>query len=866
MASCSCSCRLVTFALVFFLAIDDSFPAFTYPSSQCSGYRAISASTLRRKDISNGISIGRCTSGTRRRNQWINDRCLHATPATVSPTSFAAVPDDGDTGSGGGRNSYEEGLLLEAYNSWRQQYNKGNYDPVRYNDFRLNFIKLTAANAAELKNARETGKPDPIPMILNEYGDYSPEEYKILLNGRDKEGSSGSSWDGGQSESMSPQGTVGRSRGSTSSNNTPYSAYSSEGPAEQERIRQVYQAWCFTSGRPYDESRLDIFAFNLKVVESYSRETGKKAELNRYADLSPEEYEAAIINRGDDYAVNGPAATEKDPQGFSLSSPMSPPQPAKGVDTNGSYLDTLSNSMAKSIEPANGTEKSPDEDNATVERERIRSAYREWCLKNGKEYEESRLDTFAYNFRSVEQYCKETGRTVTLNMYADLNPDEYSRKIQADGSANYASSTSKSNSYLDNLQNSPTVPLSSRGSYLDTLSSGNSSPKPPVEDRVREIYRDWCQYYGKVPDEGRLQRFATNLIALEKHHLETGEELTLNEFADQDEVDYQRQVNAQEMQREAVEQEEAVRRQAEEARLEAERQKLEIEQKRVEAARVENERRRAEESFLQEERRRVEEARIEEQRRAEEGRRREEEVRLQAERKMAEDARLKAELRQDERRHTEAADGFLKEPLIQADWKAVDQKILLENDPTKEVKQSLQEEKLETEFRLYERRRREEAASLEAELSDNGLEEQKNELADSNGDIYNGDINEKVKEGIEESSPLALPRNSYMDAVARTWVDRSAYLESLQEGNYGVITNKSGSKSRGVSEKTNRSEKRPSQPLIDSIWNFMNAPPGNRGGKTASEQYAISLIQQADEMISVSKFESATSLVHCHRT
>jgi hypothetical protein len=60
-----------------------------------------------------------------------------------------------------------------------------------------------------------------------------------------------------------------------------------------------------------------------------------------------------------------------------------------------------------------------------------------------------------------------------------------------------------------------------------------------VEDRIREVYREWCQYYGRPSDEKYLKTFASNFIAVEQYHRQTKQSLVLNEFADMTERDYQ---------------------------------------------------------------------------------------------------------------------------------------------------------------------------------------------------------------------------------------------------------------------------------------------------------------------------------------
>jgi hypothetical protein len=103
-------------------------------------------------------------------------------------------------------------------------------------------------------------------------------------------------------------------------------------------------------------------------------------------------------------------------------------------------------------------------------------------------------------------------------------------------------------SYLDNLSRSDrdSSPGLNRGSssYLNDLSR-QEPPSPGVggsgefPERIRAAYRDWCQYYDKPYNEGRLRIFAANFLAVEKYHRETGVSLILNELADMTSEEYQ---------------------------------------------------------------------------------------------------------------------------------------------------------------------------------------------------------------------------------------------------------------------------------------------------------------------------------------
>jgi hypothetical protein len=764
------------------------------------------------------------------RRQQQQQRELHATPVKSSTTDYASSPDD-----------QEETELYKAYEKWRQEYNKGVFDEVRYQNFKNNYIKLQVTNNAELKHARETGQPDPVPMSLNEYGDYSSEEYKQIIAQQQQQQQ--------QQQNNNVVGVGGSPKVSSYSTSAMASAFSSQSPEEQNRIQQTYEQWCRTSGKTYDESRLDIFAFNLKVVENYYKETGTKAELNKFADLSPEEYKAAMEamrNNNNVNAVEGrqnsspvqtTTAASQDPINNNI-----PPQ-KKFFSQQGSYLENLSasnngqNNGQISQTPVSLSSPPPSSFDDT-ELDRIRNAYMEWCQEYGREYQESRLDIFATNLKAVEKYRQETGKIVKLNQYADLSPDEYktaATEPQTPPMTNFQPYPSNNNgnnprgvragtstSYLDNLStnqqtmgnglsSSTTTPGKS---YLDNLSLTST---PQIEDRVRTIYEDWCQYYGKVPSEDRLQIFAANLVVIEKHHIETGEELTLNEFADQTEGGRSSQ------RANSVDEEEQKRR-------------IEEERKYEEAVRLEQERRQAEEKArIEEEQLRLEEERLRLEQQVQEA----EAARLLEEQKYVEEkARLQREQEEQEARLAEQR--------------------RLDEEATRQAeleRQRLQEERELLEAKLKKEQKLEEEARMKYEETNRQLDE----ALKNNEKVQSMDSGDKQEEEEEEvSDPIIVPQSSYMSAVARTWVERSAYLDSLQQG-----------KTKGVLpeppteplERVTMPKRRPKQPpafLVNSIWKFIND-----GKQSATDLYARNLIKQADEMIAVSVHKRKVLIMHC---
>ena len=65
-----------------------------------------------------------------------------------------------------------------AYDEWRKEFNKGAFDPVRFENFKANYEAITVANVKAKKQARDEGNPSPNLLSLNEFGDYSAAEYE----------------------------------------------------------------------------------------------------------------------------------------------------------------------------------------------------------------------------------------------------------------------------------------------------------------------------------------------------------------------------------------------------------------------------------------------------------------------------------------------------------------------------------------------------------------------------------------------------------------------------------------------------------------------------------------------------------------
>eukprot|EP00535_Pseudo-nitzschia_heimii_P005856 CAMPEP_0197174742 /NCGR_PEP_ID=MMETSP1423-20130617/1137_1 /TAXON_ID=476441 /ORGANISM="Pseudo-nitzschia heimii, Strain UNC1101" /LENGTH=444 /DNA_ID=CAMNT_0042623711 /DNA_START=351 /DNA_END=1682 /DNA_ORIENTATION=- len=80
-----------------------------------------------------------------------------------------------------------------AYDEWRLIYGKGGFDPERFENFKLNHKTLTISNLKAREKAVKEGRPIPQWMSLNEYGDYSLDEYEAMMRGEKPRANEGQS-------------------------------------------------------------------------------------------------------------------------------------------------------------------------------------------------------------------------------------------------------------------------------------------------------------------------------------------------------------------------------------------------------------------------------------------------------------------------------------------------------------------------------------------------------------------------------------------------------------------------------------------------------------------------------------------------
>ena len=65
-----------------------------------------------------------------------------------------------------------------AYEKWRSDFDKGDFDTVRFGTFKANYEALTIANVVAAKKAREEGATDELQRLeLNKFADMTADEY-----------------------------------------------------------------------------------------------------------------------------------------------------------------------------------------------------------------------------------------------------------------------------------------------------------------------------------------------------------------------------------------------------------------------------------------------------------------------------------------------------------------------------------------------------------------------------------------------------------------------------------------------------------------------------------------------------------------
>lgn len=78
-----------------------------------------------------------------------------------------------------------------AYDEWCQKYDK-TPDEKRYKNFKENYETIAVANVSAKKQARDSGEAAPPELTLNEYADFTEEEYVQMMSSSSSDDSSAS--------------------------------------------------------------------------------------------------------------------------------------------------------------------------------------------------------------------------------------------------------------------------------------------------------------------------------------------------------------------------------------------------------------------------------------------------------------------------------------------------------------------------------------------------------------------------------------------------------------------------------------------------------------------------------------------------
>jgi hypothetical protein len=176
---------------------------------------------------------------------------------------------------------FNDDMLKSAYGGWRAKYSK-NFDPLGFKNFKSNYLTIMDANIAAKQAALEVGKESPRWITLNEYGDLSLDEYKVVLGAL------------GKAKGDTLQASTNQGKKILDKQNDDWDE--SEGKWEDESegrwdpIRRIYSDWCKQFGQEPDESRYPTFSTNFLALAQHCSNTGSEIDLNKYADCTQGEY------------------------------------------------------------------------------------------------------------------------------------------------------------------------------------------------------------------------------------------------------------------------------------------------------------------------------------------------------------------------------------------------------------------------------------------------------------------------------------------------------------------------------------------------------------------------------------------------
>lgn len=119
------------------------------------------------------------------------------TPSSLSPSSKLRLSNTAVSEKQSDVSIPYDAAARLAYDEWRIEYNKGDFDARRYENFKENYEFISVSNVKAKKEARDAGEESPKQWTLNEYGDYSTAEYEAAMGAAESSTPDQSGTDGG---------------------------------------------------------------------------------------------------------------------------------------------------------------------------------------------------------------------------------------------------------------------------------------------------------------------------------------------------------------------------------------------------------------------------------------------------------------------------------------------------------------------------------------------------------------------------------------------------------------------------------------------------------------------------------------------
>ena len=266
---------------------------------------------------------------------------------------------------------------------------------------------------------------------------------------------------------------------------------------DDDDIRQAYDRWRFMHNKgDFDPSRYENFKTNYKnliksnkIVTTKAIQEGKlppsnlENDLDEYGDQQPSALETSSGKEQAAFNIQCNEEREIKKRYVNWDNPMFK-KTNDEMDLSGHFEKPLDDFQDFSSSGHNDAVESVitdfDDHDDHISEEVIKEEYNKWCNIYGKQYNESRLETFGANYKDVAQYYSKTGKSVILNEYADLTAEEYTafQAVQQQEQEQQLPSSSSE----DNMQ-----PLPSKKEEDDGLSSiPGKNQADPVESHLSD--------------------------------------------------------------------------------------------------------------------------------------------------------------------------------------------------------------------------------------------------------------------------------------------------------------------------------------------------------------------------------------------